>query len=308
MRVLPQRHDCATWTSTTSARISEVTLSSQIVQCSTSHFPRSRRATRLLRASTSLPPACIAVASHLDSAPQQRTHNRSRLYSFVTLISFSPNEPSLSEGADSLLSVTKAAACGLMPGIHCEGGALRFDVDEPLLCVRNFIRRRPMPPSSVGSGGVRRHEGSERTLGTQQQTIPTATSIGEKQIRHHDAPIGSSLTLPKTSIAQSIRRTARMVQLCGVSKSYLERVLSFTYKHPRRNKTITHAFFLPERSAAAMAGIGAKRMTLLKKTCSDPMMMHDFLLCSLHSPGGWHMLIQPANDQMYQIAMSAIDT
>merc|ERR1711964_480697 len=110
-----------------------------------------------------------------------------------------------------------------------------------------------MPPSSVGSGGVRRHEGSERTLGTQQQTIPTATSIGEKQIRHHDAPIGSSLTLPKTSIAQSIRRTARIVQ-----------------KHPRRNKTITHAFFLPERSAAAMAGIGAKRMTLLKKTCSDP--------------------------------------
>jgi hypothetical protein len=204
--------------------------------------------------------------------------------------------------------VTKVAACGFaLCGIHCEGGALRFDVDEPLLAVRNFIRRRPIL-SSVASGGVRRHVGSDLTLGTQQQTMPTATSIGEKQTRHHDAPIGSSSTLPKTSIAQSMRRTARMVQLRGVSKGCSDRRVGFTYKHPRRNKTITHSFFFPDRSAAATAGNGAKRMTLLKKTCNEPMMMHDFLLCSLHSPGGWHMLIQPASDQIYQIAMSAIDT
>jgi hypothetical protein len=99
-----------------------------------------------------------------------------------------------------------------------------------------------------------------------------------------------------------------MVQLRGISKGHSCRTFGFTYKHPRRNKTITHNFFFPESSAAAMAGNGAKSMILLKNTCNDPMMMHDFLLCSLHSPGGWHILIQPASDQIYQIAMSAIDT
>lgn len=138
--------------------------------------------------------------------------------------------------------------------------------------------------------------------------MPTAISIGEKQTRHQDAPMGSTLTSPNTLIAQSMRRTARIVQLGMVKKigSDLERGL--TYKHPRRNKTMTDHFFLADSSTAINAGTGAKRMTLLKKTCSDPMMIHDFLLCSSHFPGGWHMLIQPANDHMYQTAMSPMET
>lgn len=71
---------------------------------------------------------------------------------------------------------------------------------------------------------------------------------------------------------------------------------------------MTDHLFFAESSAAIMAGTGAKSITLLKNTWSDPMMIHDFLLCNSHLPGGWHMLIQPANDQMYQIAMSPIET
>jgi len=66
---------------------------------------------------------------------------------------------------------------------------------------------------SVGRDG--RSRGGE-TLGTQQQMMPKAISIGEKHTRHQEAPMGSEVTSPKTLIAQSMRRTARMVQLLGV--------------------------------------------------------------------------------------------
>jgi hypothetical protein len=70
---------------------------------------------------------------------------------------------------------------------------------------------------SVGKGGCSRRQmllcGQ---FGTQQQMIPTAISMGEKHARHHEAPMGSCETSPKTSMAQSMRRTARTVQL-GVS-------------------------------------------------------------------------------------------
>jgi hypothetical protein len=159
--------------------------------------------------------AAIAVYfPHLDR------HNRSRLYSLVTFISFAPSDPTLSTVFVSLLRLTKAAVCGFTAcGIQCDGCVFKFDVEEPLLAVLNLSRRRPV--LSVGiCAGLRRHDGSERTLGTQQQMMPTATSIGEKQTRHHDAPMGSELTSPNTLIAQSMRRTARMVQLRSVSIAY----------------------------------------------------------------------------------------
>lgn len=70
---------------------------------------------------------------------------------------------------------------------------------------------------------------------------------------------------------------------------------------------MTDHLFLADNSAANIAGTGANRMTLLKKTCSDPMMIQDFLLCSSHFPGGWHMLIQPASDHMYQMEISPME-
>jgi hypothetical protein len=130
--------------------------------------------------------------------------------------------------------------------------------------------------------------------------------MGEKQTRHHEAPMGSWFTSPKTLMAQSMRRTARMVQLGAVSVC-VNRVVCKTYKHPSKNKMIMETFLFDESCAAIMAGTGAKRMMALKKTCSDPMMMHDFLLWSSHFPGGWHMLIHPTSDQMYHIAISNIE-
>jgi hypothetical protein len=56
----------------------------------------------------------------------------------------------------------------------------------------------------------------------QQQMMPTAISMGEKQTRHQEAPIGSESTSPKMVIAQSMRRTARIVQLSNVSEYYQE--------------------------------------------------------------------------------------
>lgn len=82
-----------------------------------------------------------------------------------------------------------------------------------------------------------------------------------------------------------------------------------TYKHPSRNKIMSEDFFFIESSCVvSRAGTGTNRITLLKKTCSDPMIMHDFLLWSSHLPGGWHMLIQPTSDHTYQIVMSAMET
>jgi len=80
-----------------------------------------------------------------------------------------------------------------------------------------------------------------------------------------------------------------------------------TYKHPSKNSTMVDALFFLDIWTCAMAGSGAKRVIALKKTCSEPMMMHDFLLCSSHLPGGWHMLIHPASDQMYHMAMSTME-
>lgn len=178
----------------------------------------------------------------------QNIHFRSRLYSFVTLISFLPNDPTLSMDFTPFSSETNAFTCVLGPGIQCAG--FRFDVEEPLLVVLNLSRRSPMP--SVGrSGRSRRQDGSDRTLGTQQQTMPTAISMGEKQMRHQDAPIASSVTLPKTSIAQSILSTARIVQLSRVnterfgSTNQVRRKF-VTYKHPRRKSTKADHFFLDE--------------------------------------------------------------
>jgi hypothetical protein len=84
-------------------------------------------------------------------------------------------------------------------------------------------------------------------------------------------------------------------------------MLQWTYKHPSRNRIIADAFLFGESCAAYMAGSGAKRMTALKKTWSDPIIMQDFLLWSSHLPGGWHMFIQPTSDQMYQIAIRAME-
>jgi hypothetical protein len=183
-------------------------------------------------------------------------HSRSRLYSLVTLISFAPNDPVRSRLSDSLVNVTNAAVCGFMAcGIHCDG-SFRFDVEEPLLVVRNFSRRRPW--LSLGTiGEFLRQDGNDRTLGTQQQTIPTATSMGEKQMRHQDAPMGSSFTSPNTLIAQSIRRTARIVQLDNVISFYLEGLAAVTYKLPSRNKTMTDHLLFADSSAAMIAGTGA---------------------------------------------------
>jgi hypothetical protein len=69
----------------------------------------------------------------------------------------------------------------------------------------------------VGRGGRSRCQTVVLRFGTQQQMMPKATSMGEKQTRHQEAPMGSEFTSPKMLIAQSMRRTARIVQLMRVS-------------------------------------------------------------------------------------------
>jgi hypothetical protein len=112
-----------------------------------------------------------------------------------------------------LSSVTNALICAFGPGCQCAG--FRFDVDELPLVLRNFSRRRPV--LSVGREGRSRCQRGSipcgLSLGTQQQIIATAISMGEKSTRHHDAPIGSWVISPKMLIAQSIRSTAEMMQL-----------------------------------------------------------------------------------------------
>lgn len=115
-----------------------------------------------------------------------------------------------STGLVTLFKVTKALACGLGPGIQCEG--FRLEVEDELLVGLNLSLRNPIV-SLLLRGEWLRIEGMVRRPGTQQQTMPTAISIGEKQMRHHDAPILSLLTSPKTLIAQSMRKTASMIQL-----------------------------------------------------------------------------------------------
>jgi hypothetical protein len=167
----------------------------------------------------------VAVVSCNSSIllPYPDCYNRSRVYSFFTFISFAPIDPTLSTVSVALLRVTKAAVCGFTAcGIQCDGCIFKFEVEEPLLAVLNFSRRRPV--LSVGiRAESRRHDGRKRTLGMQQHIMPTAASIGEKQTRHHDAPMGSELTSPNTFIAQSMRRTARIVALHVVSIAYLVR-------------------------------------------------------------------------------------
>lgn len=68
-----------------------------------------------------------------------------------------------------------------------------------------------------------------------------------------------------------------MVQLVLLA-TYTSSFSFETYKQPRRNNTRVEAFFLLESWAPNTAGSGAKRMTALKKTWSEPMIMHDFLL------------------------------
>jgi hypothetical protein len=128
---------------------------------------------------------------------------------------FPPIPPTLSSFFAPLSSVTKAFTCVLGPPTQVAG--FKFEVDELPLVVRNLRRRRPVP--SVGREGRSRcQSGRDETLGTQQQIMPKAISMGEKQTRHHDAPMGSVFTSPKMLIAQSMRRTARMVQLEVVSR------------------------------------------------------------------------------------------
>lgn len=195
---------------------------------------------------------------------------------------FPPVPPKLSIFFAPLSSVTNALTCVLGPPTQVAG--FKFEVDELPLVVRNLRRRRPVP--SVGREGRSRcQSGRDETLGTQQQMMPKAISMGEKQTRHHDAPMGSVLTSPKMFIAQSMRRTARMVQLGIISRLYMDCTRS-TYKHPRRNNMRNDAFFCFGSWAAATAGNGAKRMTALKKTWRLPIMIHDFLLCNSHLPGG----------------------
>jgi hypothetical protein len=127
----------------------------------------------------------------------------------------------------------------------------------------------------------------------QQQTMPTAISMGEKQARHQEAPMGSELTSPKILNAQSMRRTARTVKLGFVSGDlWYDKCACETYKHPSRKRINTEIFFLLGNWAVKKAGKGAKRMMTLKKTCREPIIMQDILLCSSHLPGGWHVFIQ----------------
>jgi hypothetical protein len=137
----------------------------------------------------------------------------------VTLISFLPRLPTLSKLLTPFSNVTNALTCVFGPGIQCAG--FRLLVEELPLVVRNLRRRRPVP--SVGRDGRSRcHREPSETWGMQQQMMPTAISMGEKQTRHQEAPIGSESTSPKMVIAQSMRRTARIVQLSNVSEYYQE--------------------------------------------------------------------------------------
>jgi hypothetical protein len=63
-----------------------------------------------------------------------------------------------------------------------------------------------------------------------------------------------------------------------VSDDVNAKALVYTYKHPSKKIIVVEHLPSEEKRAANIAGSGAKRMTALKKTCSDPMMMQAFLL------------------------------